>query len=391
MLSTVGSDVATERALGHLGDARLITFDRDVATREPTVEVAHEALLREWPRLVGWLEEDRVLLRDTEALQAASDGWDGGGRVTEDLIRGVRLERAEGLVTHEPDRLRPLDLEFVRAARADADAGAALEKQRRRRQRLLASGIGVAAVVVIATVGFAAFQQRQADADVQAAAEDRARLAALVEGVFDEPDPFAGPELALEARREAPGPETEAVLLGALQRAQVERATSAVAPGLDAADAASGRRYEVGSGGSSLRLGPAEGPWEKELRLDGRSWISGSDGFAGERLLLESPGSVRLVDSVTGSPIGGQIRGLAADPLALLSPDGRHFAVVRSGAGADGAGDIVDLYDASDASVLDSVDVPGEVVVIRFDPVADELLIGTAARDLISVGLVMDS
>ena len=39
--------------------ARLLTLDRHPESREPTVEVAHEALLREWPRLRGWLDEDR--------------------------------------------------------------------------------------------------------------------------------------------------------------------------------------------------------------------------------------------------------------------------------------------------------------------------------------------
>ncbi len=45
------------------GAARLLTFDVDAATREPTVEVAHEALLRHWPRLRAWLDEDRDGLR----------------------------------------------------------------------------------------------------------------------------------------------------------------------------------------------------------------------------------------------------------------------------------------------------------------------------------------
>ena len=42
------------------GKARLLTFDNDPATRAPTVEVAHEALLREWPRLREWLNETRA-------------------------------------------------------------------------------------------------------------------------------------------------------------------------------------------------------------------------------------------------------------------------------------------------------------------------------------------
>src|SRR5690606_31705182 len=33
---------------------RLLLVDRDPVTRSPTVEVAHEALLRDWPRLRNW-------------------------------------------------------------------------------------------------------------------------------------------------------------------------------------------------------------------------------------------------------------------------------------------------------------------------------------------------
>ena len=46
-VADLGTDPATLLAVEHLGDARLITFDRDDATRAPTAEVAHEALLRE--------------------------------------------------------------------------------------------------------------------------------------------------------------------------------------------------------------------------------------------------------------------------------------------------------------------------------------------------------
>lgn len=49
----------TSQVLDSYSQARLLTFDRDPATREPTVEVAHEALLREWERLRNWLDESR--------------------------------------------------------------------------------------------------------------------------------------------------------------------------------------------------------------------------------------------------------------------------------------------------------------------------------------------
>lgn len=44
-------DSVLHPVLERYGAARLLTFDQEVETRAPTVEVAHEALLREWPRL----------------------------------------------------------------------------------------------------------------------------------------------------------------------------------------------------------------------------------------------------------------------------------------------------------------------------------------------------
>ncbi|HRF49433.1 MAG TPA: hypothetical protein PLC98_17510, partial [Anaerolineales bacterium] len=52
-----------KQVLDSFGRSRLLAFDRDAATRGPTVEVSHEALLREWPRLRGWLRESRGEVR----------------------------------------------------------------------------------------------------------------------------------------------------------------------------------------------------------------------------------------------------------------------------------------------------------------------------------------
>ncbi len=61
------------------GGARLLAFDHDPATREPTVEVAHEALIRNWPRLSAWLAEDRDSLRVLRHLSDSARAWDGSG------------------------------------------------------------------------------------------------------------------------------------------------------------------------------------------------------------------------------------------------------------------------------------------------------------------------
>ena len=66
------------------GRARLLTFDHDPETREPTVEVAHEALLREWPRLRTWLDDSRDDVRLQRLLSGLRRGV-GGSRTCQRL------------------------------------------------------------------------------------------------------------------------------------------------------------------------------------------------------------------------------------------------------------------------------------------------------------------
>ena len=57
--------------------------------------VAYEALLREWPRLRAWLDEDREGRRLHHQLTEAASGWESEGRDPAALYRGSRLAAAE--------------------------------------------------------------------------------------------------------------------------------------------------------------------------------------------------------------------------------------------------------------------------------------------------------
>jgi hypothetical protein len=59
--------------------ARLVTTSADTAT------IAHESLVRAWPRLRSWLDEDVEGQRVLQHLQVAADGWDAAGRPEEEL------------------------------------------------------------------------------------------------------------------------------------------------------------------------------------------------------------------------------------------------------------------------------------------------------------------
>lgn len=228
-------------ALGQLGEARLVTFDRDVASREPTVEVAHEALLREWPRLVDWLREDAALLRSVDELSRAAVTWQSGGRETSDLYRGGRLESAAGLSLTASERLRPLDADFIAASQTAADAERSIEDGRVKRLRRLVGVVGVALVMALIAGGLAVVAQRQADEQAEAAtvaaaeaenqtriaegeaeaaeiANQQSELATLISrsAALGQEDADISVLLALEAHRRSPSPESEQAVLNAL-------------------------------------------------------------------------------------------------------------------------------------------------------------------------------
>ena len=64
-----GDAKETGLVLERLAAARLIVVGED------SVEVTHEALIRSWPRLRGWLTEDRERLRLHRQLTRAAQEW----------------------------------------------------------------------------------------------------------------------------------------------------------------------------------------------------------------------------------------------------------------------------------------------------------------------------
>ena len=58
-----------------LVDQRLLCTDIAKDTGEPTIEVAHEALLRQWGLLEGWLREDASQLNVADGIKRAAKAW----------------------------------------------------------------------------------------------------------------------------------------------------------------------------------------------------------------------------------------------------------------------------------------------------------------------------
>ena len=117
-------------------DARLLVTDRDPQCRE-TIEVAHEALLRTWPLLGGWLAEDQDKLRLLESLQRSAEDWDQGRR-RDDLLnhRNDRLKDAEALLADPRFAMPQASVEraYLDACSAAQQAREAAEKEEQERR-----------------------------------------------------------------------------------------------------------------------------------------------------------------------------------------------------------------------------------------------------------------
>ncbi len=103
------SDV--EIVLKQLADARLVTTDKD------NVEIAHEALIREWPTLRIWLDENRESLRLHRRLTEATQEWQRLGRDESALYRGTRLAQIKELVEKSIIEVSQLENDFLQISR----------------------------------------------------------------------------------------------------------------------------------------------------------------------------------------------------------------------------------------------------------------------------------
>jgi tetratricopeptide (TPR) repeat protein len=183
-----------------LVEERLLTADTviepdpqsGVEMRVPTIEPAHEALLRQWGLLEGWLAEDFAVLATLEGVKRAARDWDANARSPDWLAhQGERLADAQALDTRSDlaGKLDPMDRLYLAACRTrEAELRAEEETRRREReeeqarrlsdaQALAAAnrrtaqrtrvGLAAALVLAVAAVGFgvvALQQQKSAEA-----------------------------------------------------------------------------------------------------------------------------------------------------------------------------------------------------------------------------------
>jgi WD40 repeat protein len=308
--------------LDRLAEARLIVLDED------TVQVAHEALIRAWPRLHRWLIDDRSDLVVHRRLTEAARVWDALDRDQGALYRGAQLEAATAWAQRHPREPNLLEQAFLQAGQ---ELRRAEEQTARSRVRLLHRLLATMAVLLIlALLGGVTAVWRGVEAREQQVIT-LARHLAGESRLLSSTDPDLAALLAITAFRLHPDAESRGSLLSAAavpRRTQLDTGTRG-AYGLDFSR--DGTMLAAAQDGGDVSL------WSPRTRtrvamLPGRGGVAFRVAFSddGKRLATLASTPDGRVIAVWDVPARRKLaeRTIAVPAPALdLSPDGRTVAV----------------------------------------------------------------
>jgi WD40 repeat protein/DNA-binding SARP family transcriptional activator/energy-coupling factor transporter ATP-binding protein EcfA2 len=155
--------------------SRLVTSDAG------TVELAHESLIRAWPRLRGWLEDDLEGQRILHHLAGAADSWSNLDRPESELYRGVRLAKALDWRDRAEPTLTATEQDFLAASKRLSETELRAAESRARLQirinRRLRAALATGALLLVGALIAGLVAVRQADRAEQAATRILARQA----------------------------------------------------------------------------------------------------------------------------------------------------------------------------------------------------------------------
>jgi WD40 repeat protein len=325
-----------------------LTRDRLLTRDEKQVEIAHEALIREWPRLRNWLQEDTAGRQLRSHITQSARQWSERGQDPADLYHGARLSAALDWWRSHDRGLNALEREYLTESRAASQRQ--LEQQRRTNRRLRTLLAGTAIFLAVAVVaGLFALVQRndarsaQRTAQAQALESDAERVGTLAQ---TEPNLDLSLLLAVAGVKLENLPQTRGNLLAALQ--QSPAALRFIRPS------------------TSDITGIAISP-------NGRLMVTG-----------DAAGAVRFEDLRTWKPSGVAVQLPApVPPLGLrFSPDGRTVAVAAA------KGDLSQVYVIDVASrqarLIGSwpglvLPIPNGSTTLTYSPDGAELAVGSAS------------
>ncbi len=211
---------------------RLLSLDTDPSTRSATIEVAHEALLREWERLRSWLIEGRDDIKLQRQLANAANEWEQSGQEKSFLMSGSRLttlakwssESKVTLTERERYYLQESLTEQQRQQAIELDRQARVKALEKRSVRFLQILVAVLLAAVLGAFGLTGAainqgnltQQALSTSDANFRQAEQIRLAAQAQNLINDGSPGNLPVLlALSSLRYGYSEQADAALLHA--------------------------------------------------------------------------------------------------------------------------------------------------------------------------------
>ena len=292
----------------HLASARLLVTNHNYSTGEETVEIVHEALIKNWRRLEYWIETDGDFRRWQERLRTQIYEWEKNGKTSSALLRDVSLAIAQDWQKKRPEELSLRERDFIWHSQLIWER----EKQKKKRRRQLTTlGLTVGLVSALVLAGIARWQwQNSVQNEIKA-------IAASAKALLKSNQEFDALIAAIEARSQIKytfgiSEETKIIVAELLQQALnfvIEN------------NRLEGHEKEI----SGMAINPegnliATAAWDKTVKIWSR------DG----QLLQTLKGHKDAVHSVAFSPEGDQIASGSRDGvIKLWSYNGKLLQTIK--------------------------------------------------------------
>ena len=362
------------QVVGQLTAARLLTVD------DTSVAIAHEALIRTWPRFRAWIEEDRENLLVRQRISRAAAEWENQGHDPDLLYRGTPLAVATEWAADNRLELNRLEQEFLDAAIEARDAAhRAAEQQAARRRKVRRGVVGSLALLSVAAVASAAVAfaslRRTRASEQQANEQFGAALAASGERLV-EADPYLAMMLAAESGARTRAPTVDSRRLLASSRGVL--AAAPIVPAGSPLDVGDAKVVAIDPRGGLVATG------ERSGRI--RIWDLGS-----RRARTELTGHTKGIERLAFSPDGSLLASAGGDGLVRLWAVRGHDAIPREGATLDHFDVVWDVAFSADGSRLAVATEQGVIGLYDVDarrPLAPSLVTGSV--DFLSVAFSPD-
>ncbi len=380
----------TRRVVAALTDARLLTVD------EKSVQIAHEALLRTWPRLRSWIEDSRDDLRMRQRIQHDAAEWDAENREPDLLYRGTRLMAASEWSARNENVLGRLERDFIDTAREARNLALTKSQERKRRRRrinriavgalaVLAAGATVASVLAIRASNMAEANREIAVAATAEANERFARALGAAANGLSQTDPLLALSLSAEAIARANSAESTFEARAAMLAARYRLREADLIPLGSPLTVGDAQTMAIDATGTRIAVGLRDGRIAiHDTKQNGTAPVTLTGHMGGIRDLSFSPDGRRLASASTD----GDVRLWGVEPdrhgpiTTLFSGDDVAFGVAFDATGtraASATGDgTVRIWDVTTGRQIGAplAKLPLGFKRVAFSPVSGGLVAG---------------